>query len=76
MAIDVLEIDALTGTVTERDFTPDELAQREADQAAAAQAEAERVAAEQVRDAARASAVARFKKLGFTDAEIATLVLP
>lgn len=30
---DVTEIDALTGTVIERDFTPDELVQRQADAA-------------------------------------------
>ena len=37
---DVIELDAATGVVTERDFTPDELAQREADQAAAVAAQA------------------------------------
>lgn len=31
---DVLEIDAITGSATERDFTPEELAQRETDQQA------------------------------------------
>lgn len=39
---DVSEIDALTGTITERDFTEDEHTQRQADLAAwAARAEAE-----------------------------------
>ena len=37
---DVIELDAATGVVTERDFTPDERAQREADQAAAVAAQA------------------------------------
>jgi hypothetical protein len=64
------------GAVTERPLTAEEIAQREADAAAAAIAEAERVAAEEARQAARAAAVSRFKTLGFTDEEIATLVLP
>lgn len=37
---DVVEVDAATGTVTERDFTPDELVQRTADQQAHAAAKA------------------------------------
>lgn len=37
---DVVELDALTGTVTERDFTPEEIAQRQADQQAHAAAKA------------------------------------
>ena len=65
-----------TGQVEERPLTAEEIAQREADAAAAAAAEAERVAAEEARQAARAAAVSRFKTLGFTDEEIATLVLP
>jgi len=69
-------VDCTDGTVTERPLTAEEIAQREADAAAAAAAEAERVAAEEARLAARAAAVARFKTLGFTDEEIATLVLP
>lgn len=72
----VIEIDAATGKVYERDFTADELTQRKADQreaAAAAQAEADSRAA---RIAARAAAIARFKNLGFTDEEISALVLP
>jgi hypothetical protein len=69
-------VDCTDGTVTERPLTAGEIAQREADAAAAAVAEAERVAAEEARQAARAAAVSRFKTLGFTDEEIATLVLP
>jgi hypothetical protein len=69
-------VDCTDGTVTERPLTAEEIAQREADAAAAAAAEAERVAAEEARQAARAAAVSRFKTLGFTDEEIATLVLP
>lgn len=67
---DVIEIDAATGEVTERDFTPDELAQREADAAAFAAAEDERQAAEEEAAEARA---ALLKKLGITEAEAKTL---
>lgn len=67
---DVIEIDAATGEVTERDFTPDELAQREADAAAFAAAEAERLAAEKQAAADRA---ALLDKLGITEAEAKTL---
>jgi Tfp pilus assembly ATPase PilU len=71
-----IEVNCETGDVTERPLTAEEIAQREADAAAAATAEAERVAAEEARQAARAAAIERFKTLGFTDEEIATLVLP
>ena len=74
---DVIETDYTTDppTVTERDFTPEELAQREADRVAFEQAEADRVQAEETRAALRASAEAKLKKLGLTLDEIAT-VLP
>ena len=71
-----VEVNCETKEVTERPLTAEEIAQREADAAAAAAAEAERVAAEEARQAARAAAVQRCKALGFTDEEIATLVLP
>ena len=74
--VEVVEIDALIGTVTERDFTPDELAQREVDQAAAVADKQAKDAEKAARKAARDSTIARFKALGFTDAEIDTLVLP
>lgn len=72
---DVIETDYTTDppTVTERDFTPEELAQQAADLAAAqaaAQAKAEKEAADA---AARASAIAHAKSLGFTDVMIAVL---
>lgn len=69
-------VDCTDGTVTERPLTAEEIAQREADAAAAAAAEAERLEQEAARQAAREAAIARFKTLGFTDEEIATLVLP
>jgi hypothetical protein len=70
---DVLEIDAATGERVERDFTADELAQREKDQAeaaAAAQAALDKEAADK---AARDAAIAHAKSLGFTDEMIAVM---
>lgn len=72
---DVIETDYSTNppTVTERDFTPEELAQLEADRAGAekaAQAAANKAAADA---AARNAAIAHAKSLGFTDAMIAVM---
>lgn len=71
---DVLIVDVATGERIERDFTPEELAQREAD----AVAEAERVAAEQAAAdaaaAAKASAVEKLAALGLTAEEAAAIV--
>lgn len=71
---DVLIVDVATGERIERDFTPEELAQREADAAA----EAERVAAEQAAvdaaAAARASALEKLAALGLTAEEAAAIV--
>lgn len=74
---DVIETDLTTDppTITERDFTSAELAQREADVVAAVLAEAERVAAEDARVALRASAEAKLKKLGLTLDEITAITL-
>lgn len=66
---DVLEINVQTGERMERDFTPEEAAQRAKDQAAAeaaAQAEADALAAKQ---AAKASALAKLEALGLTTEE-------
>ena len=69
----VIEIDALTGERIERDFTPEELAQRAKDQAAA-EAEAQAAADKEAADAAaRAAAIAHAKSLGFTDEMIAVM---
>lgn len=57
---DVLEIDAATGQITERNFTNEEMAQIEADKKANAQAEKERKAAE----ARRQAAIAKLTALG------------
>lgn len=70
---DILEVNAQTGERIERDRTPDELAQYEADIAAAAQAEAEYAAAEARLAAARAAAIEHAKGLGFTDEMIAVM---
>jgi len=72
---DVIETDYTTNppTVTQRDFTPDELAQLEADRLAdeqAAQAAADKAAADK---AARDAAIAHANSLGFTDAMIAVM---
>ena len=65
----VLEKNAQTGERIERDFTADELAQREKDQAeAAAQAAAEAQAVAD-REAAKASALAKLQALGLTTEE-------
>lgn len=71
---DVLEIFADTGEVIERDFTPEELAQREVDAAAyaAAQAQAEAEAAAKV--AARESAMQKLAGLGLNEQEISAII--
>ena len=66
---DVIEIDAATGAVTERSFTPEELAQREADAAAAAEAQAALEAEIAAKAAARQSALDKLMALGLTEAE-------
>ena len=70
MATDVIEVDALTGVVTERPFTAGEKAQRKADMDAAAAAAAALDADAQERATARAALLDR---LGITDAEAALL---
>lgn len=71
--MDVIEIDAATGEVVERDFTPEEMAQREADQAAAQAAAAAAAAAQAQRDQAALSGVQKLRDLGLTDDEIRAL---
>lgn len=66
---DVLEINVPTGERIERDFTPEELAQRAKDLAAgeaAEQAAADEAAA---KEAAKASALAKLQALGLTTEE-------
>lgn len=66
---DVIEINAKTGEKIERDFTPEELEQRELDAAAYAAAEAARVAEEQAKIATKESALAKLAVLGLTEEE-------
>ena len=71
---DITIINAQTGERIERDFTPEELAQREADAAAAAVVEAERAAVVEAAAAARASAMGKLAALGLDEAEVAAIV--
>jgi hypothetical protein len=68
-----VEIDATTGKAVERPFTPEETAQRAADEAAAQAAADAAGAAEAEAAQARADAIAHAKSLGFTDAMIAVM---
>jgi DNA-binding transcriptional regulator YhcF (GntR family) len=68
-----LIVDVATGTQTYVDLTPEEIAQRDADNAAFVAAEAERVAAEEAANAAAESAKAKLSTLGLTPEEIAAL---
>ena len=72
---DVIETDYTTKppTVTERDFTPEELAQLETDQAAAKQATATAEKEAKATAAATDAAMEHAKSLGFTDAMIAVM---
>lgn len=72
---DVIETDYTTQppTVTERAFTDQEKAQREADAQAAKTEEAEAAAKAKANAQARAAAVAHAKSLGFTDEMIAVM---
>jgi hypothetical protein len=70
---DVLEINVPTGKRIERDFTPEEAAQRAKDQAAAEAAEQAAADKEAADAAARDAAIAHAKSLGFTDEMIAVM---
>lgn len=69
----IVEVWADTGEVVERERTPDEQAQYEADLAAAEAATAEAAAKVEANAAATAAAVAHAKSLGFTDEMIAVM---
>ena len=72
---DVVETDYTTNppTVTSRDYTPEELAQIEADRVAAETAAEAKAAKDAADKAARDAAIAHAKSLGFTDAMIAVM---
>lgn len=67
---DVFEVNASTGEVIERDFTAEELAQREIDLQDALDTEAAIAAA----ISARESALTKLAALGLTEEEIAALI--
>jgi len=66
-------VDCSTGESTIVPLTAEELAQRETDRLAYEAQEAERLAAEEAKETAKASANAKLKALGLTDAEIAAI---
>ena len=69
----VIEIDAQTGEIIERDFTPEEQAQRAEDQKASSEAAKTAAVKAQADAQATAAAVEHAKSLGFTDAMIAVM---
>jgi hypothetical protein len=69
----IIEVWADTGEILERDRTPEEQEQYEADQSAAIKAEKDRVKKEAADKAAREAAIEHAKSLGFTDAMIAVM---
>jgi len=71
---DVIEVDALTGEVIERDFTEEELSQRAVDLAAFEESETVRLAEEEVKAAAKTSAVEKLAVLGLTEEEVKALL--
>ena len=71
---DVLIVNAKTGERIERDFTPEELAQREADAAVEAARLADEQAAADAAAAAKASAMEKLAALGLDESEVAAIV--
>jgi hypothetical protein len=72
---DIIKTDYTTDppTITERDFTPEEAAQRETDAKAQAAADKAKAKAEADAAVARVAAIDHAKTLGFTDAMIAVM---
>ena len=71
---DVLIVNVATGERIERDFTPEELAQREADAAAEAARLADEQAAADAAAAAKASAMEKLAALGLDESGVAAIV--
>lgn len=71
--MNVVEVNCLNNEVTEREFTPEELAQSEADRLAFEHAQAELIAKQEADRVAREAAIEHAKSLGFTDAMIAVM---
>jgi len=65
----VIEYDALTGELIERDFTPEEAKERAAQEAAAIEAQNVEAQAVADREAAKDSALAKLEALGLTTEE-------
>jgi hypothetical protein len=70
---DVIEIDAATGQITERQYTPAEAEQRQIDAESKAATEAAAAAKAAADAAATAAAIAHAKSLGFTDEMISVM---
>ena len=70
---DVLIVNVKTGERIERDFTPEELEQREKDQAEAAAAEQAAIDDAAAKQAARESGRAKLLALGLTVDEVAAM---
>jgi hypothetical protein len=72
---DVTETDYTTNppTIIERDFTPEEIAQQEADIIEREKTKKEKAANDKATAKATAEAIAHAKSLGFTDAMIAVM---
>ena len=73
MTNDVIVIDAVNGTVTERPFTPEELAQQQKDRDDYAASQAAQAAAAAAAAKNAADAIAHAKSLGFTDEMIGAM---
>mgnify|MGYP006268017603 CR=1 FL=1 len=69
-----VEVNCETGVVSHIELTDEEIAQMEADAARFAEEQAAREAEAAAKEAAKDSAVAKFKKMGLSDEEIAAIV--
>lgn len=69
-----IEMNCVTGEVTERPLTAEEIAQRNADATALAEAEAQREAEATATAEAKASAEAKLTTLGLTSDEVAAII--
>ena len=74
MADTKIVVNCETGEVAEVELTAEEIAAREADQAAFAAAEAIRKAEEEAKAQAKASAEAKLAKLGLTAEEVSAIL--
>lgn len=69
-----VEVDALTGTVTERPLTAEEIAEREEMATQFAEEQSAREAAEEAKAAAKASGLTKLQALGLTEEEANALL--